>query len=57
MNIKKYKTSKFIREYGITLQQIAEKYNQSASYIRILHLTDKLHAFIVEQEKEKVEVG
>lgn len=48
----KYRTSLFIREYGATLKDIAEKYNMSMFYIRILHLQDKLHDFIAEQESK-----
>ncbi len=53
---KYYKTSKFVREYGLTLQQIADKYNMSTSYIRILHLQGELHQF-VEAQGEKKKVG
>ncbi len=53
---KTYKTSKFIRKYGITLQKMSEKYGVSTGYLRILHASDELHAFIEEQEKEKVEI-
>ena len=48
-------TSKFIREYGMTLHQIAEKYNQKSGYLYLLHLKGELHAFI--EEQDKVEVG
>jgi len=54
--LKSYKTSKFIREYGLTLNQLSNKYNVSASYLRILHLQGELHAFIEEQEKQKADV-
>ncbi len=53
----KAKTSKFIREYGLTLPELAEKYIGSTYYFYTLHLKGELHAFIAEQEKEKVEVG
>lgn len=48
----KYKTSVFIREYGMTAKDIAIKYNESEYYIRILHLGYKLHDFIAEQESK-----
>jgi len=51
----KAKTSKFIREYGLTLPELAEKYDLSTYYLYTLHLKGELHAFIEEQEKEKVE--
>ena len=52
----KANTSKFIREYGATLQQLAERYDVSANYLRMLHLQGLLHQFIEEQkEKEKAE--
>jgi len=51
---RQYKTSKFIREYGMTLVQIAKKYNMSTSYIRILHLQDELHDKEQESKREKV---
>ena len=54
---RKYRTSKFIREYGLTLAQISEKYNVSATYLRILHLQGELHKFIDEQGKKKAEVA
>ena len=50
------KTSKFIREYGMTIPRLAEKYNMSNWYIYSLHLKGELHQFIGEQEKVKVEV-
>lgn len=50
------KTSRFIREYGLTLHQIATKYNMNSGYLYTLHLKGELHAFIEEQEKEKVEI-
>lgn len=46
------KTSKYLREYGMTIGQIAEKYNQSIYYLSILHQRNELHAFIEEQEKK-----
>ena len=49
------KTSMFIREYGLTCHQIAEKYNQTPSSIYLLHIRGELHKFIEEQEKEKAE--
>ena len=52
------KTSKFIREYGITLKKLADKYTMSSGYLYLLHLKGELHAVIAEQEqKETVEVG
>ena len=52
---KRYRTSKFIREYGMTLERLAKKYNMSATYLRTLHDKGDLHRFIEEQEKEKAE--
>jgi len=55
-NNKDKRTSKFIREYGMTCIQIANKYGFNKSYIWILHQRGELHDFIAEQEsKEKVE--
>ena len=54
---KNKRTSKFIREYGATMYALAEKYNVNHSYIWILHQRCELHAFIEEQEAEKVEIG
>jgi len=53
----KAKTSKFIREYGMTLPQLAERYNVSTYFLYILHQRGELHDFIKEQESklEKVE--
>ncbi len=54
----KAKTSKFIREYGLTLPELAEKYIGSTYYFYTLHLKGELHQFIAEQKsnKEKIEV-
>ena len=52
----KAKTSKFIREYGLTLPELAEKYDVSTYYLYILHQRSELHRFIEDQEKEKVGV-
>jgi len=51
------KTSKFIREYKSTLEQLSEKYDLSIYYLYTLHLKGELHAYIKEQEKEKAEAG
>ena len=55
---KNQKTSKFIREYGMTLQQMSEKYSFTTWYLTTLHLKGELHAFIKERkrESEKIEV-
>ena len=53
---KRYRTSKFIREYGVTLNQLAEKYDVSASYLRVLHEGGKLHDFIKEQKEKQKEL-
>ena len=50
------KTSKFIREYGMTLIQMADKYGVNKSYIWILHQRGELHTFIDEQEKREANV-
>jgi len=42
------KTSKFIREYGMTLKQLSDKYNHTTGYIWILHQRGELHKFIDE---------
>lgn len=53
--MRKNKTSKYIREYGLTIQEMSEKYNLSMHYLYLLHIKGELHAFIAEQEsKEKV---
>ena len=52
----KAKTSKFIREYGLTLPELAEKHGVSTYYLYILHQRSELHQFIEDQEKEKVGV-
>jgi len=52
---KNRKTSKFIREYGMTLIHMANKYGVNKSYIWILHQRGELHQFIEEQEKKKAE--
>jgi hypothetical protein len=50
---KNRRTSKFIREYGMTLMQMANKYEVNKSYIWILHQRNELHQFIEEQEKKE----
>jgi len=58
MTKKSNKTSKFIREYGLTLIELAEKYRANKSYLWILHQRGDLHEFIDEQEsKEPAPVG
>ena len=52
----KAKTSKFIREYGLTLLEISVKYNVSYYYAYILHQRGDLHRFIDRKEKERVGV-
>lgn len=53
---RKTKTSKFLREYGATIQQLADKYNLSIYYLYTLHLKGELHQFIEDQAaKQKVE--
>lgn len=56
MNKKVKKTSKFIREYGMTLQEMSDRYGYSTLYIWSLHQRSDLHRFIEEQGKEKAEV-
>ena len=52
----KAKTSKFIREYGLTLPGLAKKYDVSTYYLYILHQRGELHQFIEEKEaQEKLE--
>ena len=53
MEKKVKRTSKFIREYGMTLQQMSDKYRFSTLYIWSLHQRGELHQFIEEQEKKK----
>ena len=53
IEIKSKRTSKFIREYGMTLNQIAEKCGFNKSYIWILHQRGELHQFIVDQEEKQ----
>jgi len=52
----KAKTSRFIREYGVTLQTLADKYGLSTTYLVRLDLIGKLHDFIKEQDKKEAEV-
>jgi hypothetical protein len=47
------KTSKFIREYGMTCEQIARKHDVSTTFIWILDRVGELHQFIAEQETKK----
>ena len=49
----KAKTSKFIREYGLTLPELVEKYDGSTYYFYTLHLKGELRAFIEDQEKKE----
>lgn len=53
----KKKTSKYLREYNMTIPEMAKKYNVSNYYIVTLHLKGELHQFIEEQEKEKAEAS
>jgi len=57
MKTKIKKTSKFIREYGMTLQQMSDKYNFTTNYLWILHQRGTLNAFIEEQESKREKVG
>jgi len=53
---KRKPNSKYLREYGATIQQMSARYNCTYYRIWSLHLEGKLHAFIEEQgKKEKVE--
>jgi len=45
-------TSKFIREYGMTLRRLSEKYKSTYGYLYILHQRGELHDFIKEKEKK-----
>lgn len=49
------KTSKFIRAYKSTLQQLADRYDLSIYYLYTLHLKGELHGFIEEQGKAEME--
>jgi hypothetical protein len=51
---KNCRTSKFIREYGMTLIEMADKYKVNKSYIWILHQRSELHNFIEEQEDKEL---
>ena len=53
----KTKTSKFIREYGMTIQEMTVRYNISSTYVLKLHYQDKLHDFIDEQESKREKVA
>ena len=46
-------TSKFIREYGMTMRRLSQKYKTTYGYLYILHQRGELHAFIEDQEKKK----
>lgn len=48
----KQKTSKYIREYGLTLEGMAAKYGGSATRYFYLHRIGELHRFIEKQEKK-----
>ncbi len=50
------KTSKFIREYGMTMVGLANKYQVSTSVIYILDARGQLHDYIAEQESKNKEV-
>ena len=52
---RKVRTSKFIREYGKTILELAQELNLSKTYIWTLHRAGELHRFIEEQEKKKTE--
>ena len=47
------KTSKYIREYGMTLREIANKYGGTGAAYRYMHQRGELRAFIDEQEKKE----
>ena len=55
MSKKVKRTSKFIREYGMTLQEMSDKYGYSTLYIWSLHQRGDLHKFIEEHEQERAE--
>jgi len=57
MDNSKQRTSKFIREYGMTLKEMSLKYNFTIHYLWILHQRGDLHKFIQEQEENKEKVG
>jgi hypothetical protein len=50
----KNQTTKFIREYGMTLVVMSNKYRSSTYFIYMLHQRGELHQFIAEQEEKKV---
>jgi len=54
---KNKRTSKFIREYGMTLEKLAKKYNHNKSYLWILHQRGELHDFIKDQDKKPAAAG
>ena len=56
-NSKSKKTSKFIREYGMTLEEMSNKYGYTINYLWILHQRGELHQFIEEQEKQHSEAS
>ena len=54
--MRKSHTSKFLREYGMTLIHMSKKYELSTTYLLKLHMLGELHDFIEEQAaKQKVE--
>jgi hypothetical protein len=53
----KRRTSKFIREYGMTIREMSDKYNCSYHYIWTLDIKGELHRFIDEQEKKREEAS
>jgi len=44
-------TSKFKRQYGMTLMEMQEKYGVSINYILILHYKGELKDFILQHDK------
>ena len=46
------KTSKYIREYGMTLREMAERFGGCETTYYYLHQRDELHKFIEEQKQE-----
>jgi len=51
MKTKIKKTSKFIREYGMTLRQMSDRYSFTTNYLWILHQRGDLHDFIKRQRE------
>jgi len=51
---RKARTSKYIREYGLTLKEMAKEYGGSMGVYHNLHRNGKLHSFLEEKGFKRV---